>query len=63
MLNLPAYQKGNNTKKRNMFKSIEDFYYEEGMAIIRTNVQGYEEPEELILLNEAILDKQFLNTD
>ena len=46
-----------------MFKSIEDFYYEEGMAIIRTNVQGYEEPEELILLNEAILDKQFLNTD
>jgi len=63
LLNLPAYQKGNNTKKRNMFKSIEDFYYEEGMAIIRTNVQGYEEPAELILLNEAILDKQFLNTD
>jgi hypothetical protein len=33
------------------------------MAIIRTNVEGFEEPEELRLLNEAILNKQMLNQD
>jgi len=63
VIKLPAYQFGNNTTKRNIFKEIENFYYEEGMAIIRTNVEGFEKPEELRLLNEAILNKQMLNTD